>query len=66
MNEHAISRQFEHAERFETEAYERKGEAPGTWATERLGPDGESYLSVFHGPDSRELAEEYARFKNGQ
>ena len=66
MNEHANGRQFEHAKRYETEAYERKGESPDTWATERLGSDGEIYLAVFHGPDSRALAEEYAAFKNTQ
>jgi len=65
MNEHAISRQFEHAERFETEVCERRNE-PGTWSTERIGSDGEIYLAVFYGPDSRALAEEYARFKNPQ
>lgn len=66
MNEHAAMGQFEHEERYRTEAYERKGESPDTWATERHGSDGEIYLAVFHGPDSRALAEEYAAFKNAQ
>ncbi len=65
MNEHASGRQFEHAERYETEVLERRDE-PGTWSTERLGSDGEIDLAVFYGDKSRELAEEYARFKNAQ
>lgn len=48
------------------EAYERRGE-PGVWACEAFGSDGECYLVVFYEQsNSRELAEEYAAFKNAQ
>jgi len=63
LNEILEHGQFADAGVGTTEAYERKDE-PGTWATERIGSDGEVYLAVFYGPDSRDRASEYALFKN--
>ena len=47
------------------EVVEREAE-PGAWGVEAINDehgDGEIYMAVFHGPDSYELAMEYAGAK---
>jgi hypothetical protein len=46
------------------EVFERKG-SPGTWSVEAIGSDGEIYQALFIGPEARERAVEYAKFKYG-
>jgi hypothetical protein len=46
------------------EVFERKG-SPGTWSVEAIGSDGDIYQALFIGPDARERAIEYAKFKYG-
>ena len=39
-------------------------EHEGDWIASAVGDDGEMYLVFFSGPDAKELAEEYAKWKN--
>lgn len=39
-------------------------EGSGTWRAEAVGSDGECYVVIFSGPDSRQLATEYVDWKN--
>lgn len=37
---------------------------PDSWRVEAIGSDGEVYVAIFTGPQSKERAEEYGKFKS--
>lgn len=42
---------------------EERTNQPGTWTVEAIGEDGEIYQAIFLGPEAKERAYEYARFR---
>ncbi len=45
-----------------------RNDQPGVWTVEAIdtAADGDIYQAFFHGPEARERAQEYARFKCGR
>jgi hypothetical protein len=45
-----------------------RNDQPGVWTVEAIdmAGDGDIYQALFHGPEARERAQEYARFKYGR
>jgi hypothetical protein len=44
-------------------AVEKWDNQPNAWTVEAIGGDGEIYQAIFLGPESKERAYEYARFR---
>lgn len=56
------ARKFDDSHGLSVEVVERK-DAPGAWTVEATDEDGSIFQAIFAGPEARERAEEYARFK---
>jgi hypothetical protein len=64
MRSNLAEKQREHWLSIET--VERR-DAPGAWTVEAIEEqEGRIFQTTFHGPDSKERAREYARWKYGQ